>query len=171
VVEYVRNVLGFRDADHAESSPAAATLAVTQLSCAVGWGIEGRVLVLPGTRAAELYGRTGELTESYYCSYGVNPDFRPRLEAAGLHVTGTDPDGEPRIVELDANRHPFYVATLFIPQVRSTPEEPHPIVKGFAEAAAAHAARRAMENVVENGGVPTASTPLQPTPRGQGRAG
>ena len=77
VVEYVRNVLGFEDADHAESSPDAATLAVTPLSCAVGWGLEGTGLVLPGTRAAELYGGSGERTESYYCSYGVNPEFRP----------------------------------------------------------------------------------------------
>jgi CTP synthase (UTP-ammonia lyase) len=135
VVEYVRNVLGFEDADHAESSPDAATLAVTPLSCAVGWGIEGRVVVLPGTHAAELYGGAGERVESYYCSYGVNPEFRPRLEAAGLQITGTDPDGEPRIVELDAQAHPFYIATLFIPQVRSRRGVPHPVVRGFAEAA------------------------------------
>jgi CTP synthase (UTP-ammonia lyase) len=136
VVEYVRNVLGFEDADHAESSPDAATLAVTPLSCAVGWGLEGTVMVLPGTRAAELYGMAGERTEAYYCSYGVNPEFRPRLEAAGLRVSGTDPDGEPRIVELDREVHPFFLATLFIPQARSTFDSPHPLVLGFAAAAA-----------------------------------
>jgi CTP synthase (UTP-ammonia lyase) len=144
VVEYVRNVLGYEDADHAESSPDAATLAVTPLSCAVGWGLEGVVRVLPGTRAAGLYGRAGERAESYYCSYGVNPEFRPRLEAAGLKVSGTDPDGQPRIVELPGKRHPFYVSTLFIPQARSTPEAPHPVIRGFAQAAGVHALRKAM---------------------------
>jgi CTP synthase (UTP-ammonia lyase) len=144
VVEYVRNVLGFEDADHAETSPEAATLAVTPLSCAVGWGLEGTVVVRPGTRAAELYGQAGERTESYYCSYGINPEFRPRLEAAGLRVTGTDPDGEPRILELDGGAHPFFLATLFIPQARSTPGAPHPIVLGFADAAREQALRRAM---------------------------
>jgi CTP synthase (UTP-ammonia lyase) len=134
VVEYVRNVLGLEDADHAESSPDAATLAVTPLSCAVGWGIEGTVTVLPGTRAAELYGGPRERVESYYCSYGVNPEFRPQIEAAGLRVTGTDPDGEPRIVELDRHVHQFFLATLFIPQARSTPERPHPVVRGLAAA-------------------------------------
>jgi CTP synthase (UTP-ammonia lyase) len=128
----VRNVLGFGDADHAETSPDAATLAVTPLSCAVGWGLEGTVRVLPGSRAAELYGGAGKRTEAYYCSYGVNPEFRPRLEAAGLRVTGTDPDGEPRIVELDRDAHPFFLATLFIPQARSTSEAPHPLVAGLA---------------------------------------
>lgn len=115
---------------------------MTPLSCAVGWGIEGQVVVLPGTRAAELYGEAGERAESYYCTYGVNPDFRPRLEAAGLRVTGIDPDGEPRIVELDRDAHPFFLATLFIPQVRSAPGAPHPLVRGYAAAAQARAAVR-----------------------------
>ncbi|HEY7196419.1 MAG TPA: hypothetical protein VH306_04495 [Gaiellaceae bacterium] len=137
----MRNVLGYRDADHAESNPDADTLAITPLSCAVGWGIDGQVVVLAGTRAAELYGEAGERTESYFCTYGVNPDFRPRLEEAGLRVTGTDPDGEPRIVELDRAGHPYFLATLFIPQVRSAPGSPHPLVRGFAEAAAERAAR------------------------------
>ena len=139
----MRNVLGVEDADHAESNPDAETLAITPLTCAVGWGIEGRVIVLPATRAAELYGGAGETTESYYCTYGVNPDFRPRLEAAGLLVTATDPEGEPRIVELDSAVHPFFVGTLFIPQARSAPEHPHPVVLAFGAAAAARRAVRA----------------------------
>lgn len=128
----MRNVLGHGDADHAESSPDAETLAVTPLTCAVGWGIEGTVSILPGSRAAELY-EAETVVESYYCSYGVNPEFRPRFEAAGLHVTGIDEEGQPRIVEIA--EHPFFLATLFIPQVRSTPERPHPLVAGFAQAA------------------------------------
>jgi CTP synthase (UTP-ammonia lyase) len=131
----VRNVLGVGDADHAESNPDAETLAITPLTCAVGWGIDSAVVVLPGTRAAELYGGAGETTEAFYCTYGVNPEFRPRLEDAGLLVSATDPDGEPRIVELAAAAHPFFVGTLFIPQARSTPERPHPVVRAFAAAA------------------------------------
>jgi CTP synthase (UTP-ammonia lyase) len=140
VVEHVRNVLGVEDADHAESNPDAETQAVIPLSCAVGWGIEGHVSVVPGTLAADLYGSAGERTESYYCSYGVNPAFRSRLEDAGLKVSGTDPDGEPRIVELARSAHRFFLATLFIPQARSAPGSPHPFVQGFADAAAAYRA-------------------------------
>lgn len=138
----MRNVLGVEDADHAESSPEAETLAITPLTCTVGWGIDGVVVVLPGTRAAELYGGPGERVESFFCTYGVNPEFRPRLEAAGLRVTATDPDGEPRIVELDPGVHPFFLATLFIPQVRSTPDSPHPLLLGYAAAVRARAGRR-----------------------------
>jgi CTP synthase (UTP-ammonia lyase) len=134
----VRNVLGHGDADHAETNPEAETLAVTPLTCHVGWGIEGRVTIRPGTLAAELYGRETS-DESYYCSYGVNPAFRPDLEAAGLHVSGVDDEeDEPRIVELA--EHPFFLATLFIPQVRSRPGAPHPILVGFQQAVARRSA-------------------------------
>lgn len=142
IVEYVRNVLGVEDADHAESNPEADTLAVTPLACAVGWGLEGEVTVLEGSLAADAYGGAGRVRESYYCTYGVNPAFRPRLEAAGLRVTGADPDGEPRIVELERAAHPFFVATLFIPQMRSAPDEPHPVMRAYAAAARERAAAR-----------------------------
>ncbi len=94
----------------------------------------------PGTRAARLYGSDGA-EERYYCNYGVNPDWVRRLTEAGLAVSGVGEQGEPRIVELPD--HPFFLATLFLPQARSSAAEPHPLLTGFAAAAEAHAARRA----------------------------
>lgn len=44
-----------------------------------------------------------------------------------------DSDGEARILELPG--HPFYVATLFVPQMSSSPERPHPLVVAFLQAA------------------------------------
>jgi len=89
------------------------------------------VSILPGTRAATLY-RASTSVEDYYCSYGVNPAYRSRLEAAGLVVSGLGGDGEIRIVELVG--HPFFLATLFLPQTRSVPGRPHPVLAGFAAA-------------------------------------
>jgi CTP synthase (UTP-ammonia lyase) len=89
-------------------------------------------VVAPDSRAAELYG-SGGVEEDYFCNYGLNPDYRPRLEAAGLRVTGVDGDGEARIVELD--EHPFYLATLYCFQTRSAPGHPHPLVAGLLDAA------------------------------------
>lgn len=132
LVEYARTVLGAVGAEHAETSPDAETLVVTPLSCSLV-GQEHRVLVQPGSRAAGLYG-SGEVVEDYFCNYGLNPDYRPRMEAAGLRVTGVDEEGEVRIVELPD--HPFFLATLFCFQTRSRPDMPHPLVAGFVEAAA-----------------------------------
>jgi CTP synthase (UTP-ammonia lyase) len=104
-------------------------------------GRRQRVLVRPGTRASGLYGAAAaEAEEDFFCNYGVNPSWVPRLEAAGLRVSAVGEAGEPRIVELPG--HPFFVASLFLPQARSSAEAPHPLITGFAAAARSFAEAR-----------------------------
>ncbi|MGA2082366.1 MAG: gamma-glutamyl-gamma-aminobutyrate hydrolase family protein [Holophaga sp.] len=131
VVEFARNVLGIVDADHAETNPAAPRLAVTPLTCSLA-GQSHPVRVVPGTFAAGLY-RCETTVEPFYCNYGLNPDFRPQLEARGLVVSGFGEDGRERIIELRG--HPFFLGTLYVPQARSRPGEPHPLVAGLVAAA------------------------------------
>jgi CTP synthase (UTP-ammonia lyase) len=123
-------VLGIAEAEHAETSPDSDALVVSQLSCSLA-GQAQRVRVLPGSRAAALYNAT-EAVEDYFCSYGLDPGYRPSLEAAGLRVTGVGDDGEARIIELDS--HPFFLATLYCFQTRSEPSRAHPLVAGFVNA-------------------------------------
>ena len=104
---------------------------VTALACSLVGQAEP-VTVVPGTRAAALYGPARVVIEDYYCRYGVNPEYRSRLEAGGLAVSGVGSDGEVRIVELPD--HPFFLATLFLPQTRSTRARPHPLLVGYAAA-------------------------------------
>ena len=92
------------------------------------------VTILPGTRAARLYG-AAEAIEDFYCNYGVNPDYQKRLVDGGLGVSGLGGAGEIRIAELAG--HPFFLATLFLPQARSTAAAPHPLLAGYAAAVAA----------------------------------
>ncbi len=108
---------------------------MTPLSCSLV-GQAHPVRLVPGSTAARLYGAE-EAVEDYYCNYGLNPEYRPRLEAAGLRVTGVDDDGEVRVVELD--RHPFFLATLYCFQTRSRDDAAHPLVAGFVAAARASA--------------------------------
>ncbi len=140
-MEFARNVLGYRDADHAETSPDASRLVITPLTCSLV-GQQQRVVLVPRTRAARLYA-VAEAIEGYYCNYGVNPDYRLQFEARGLRVSGVGDEGEIRIVELP--EHPFFMGTLFLPQAGSTPERPHPLLKGYA--AAVHACREARSRV------------------------
>jgi CTP synthase (UTP-ammonia lyase) len=82
-----------------------------------------------------MYGRTS-VVEPYFCKYGLNPEFEPRLQVAGLRITGRDADGAARAAELD--EHPFFVATLYVFQARdSTTAGPHPITRAFLAALAA----------------------------------
>jgi CTP synthase (UTP-ammonia lyase) len=74
----------------------------------------------------------------------MNPRYRQRLEEAGLEVTGMDENGEVRVLELSS--HPFFVGTLFVPQARSEPGNPHPLIVEFCRAAVLSTARQ--ENVL-----------------------
>ncbi len=133
VLEYVRNALGVTDADHEETDPYASVLFISRLQCS----LVGRKMTLsfaPDSLLARAYGAT-TAEEGYYCNFGVNPDFVSVLRSGPLKITASDAEGEVRAVELPDQ--PFYVGTLFIPQTRSTPENPHLLVSTFLRAAAA----------------------------------
>ena len=78
----------------------------------------------------------------HFCNYGVNPEYLARFEAAGLRIAGLGEEGELRAAEIDA--HPFYVITLFHPQLESEYGRPSPLVSAFLEAAADHVSQRAV---------------------------
>ena len=133
LLEYARNVLGFLDAQHAEYDPYASNLFISQLACSlVGRRMELRFV--PGSRVAAIYGAEGA-EEEYYCNFGVNPDKVALLRQGALQISGSDAEGEIRVVELCD--HPFFVGTLFVPQLRSTQAGPHPLVTAFVQAVVA----------------------------------
>ena len=127
IIEHARNVAGIGDADHAESNPEATAAVIVPLACSLV-GSEGRIVLRPGSRAAAIYGRA-ESVERYHCSYGVSPSYRQRLLAGPLRISGWDEGWDVRIVELDD--HPFFLATLFQPELSSTEEEVHPLIVAF----------------------------------------
>ncbi len=135
LLEFGRNVCGLAKASHAENSPhAVEDLVVVPLACSL-MGQEGLVRVSPGSRAERLLG-TSQTFERYYCRYGVNPAYVEILENHGLTFTGRDEEGDVRIAELAG--HPFFLASLFQPELAEGPR-PHPFIRAFAWAATAHA--------------------------------
>ncbi len=124
-------MLGIADADHEETALQGKSLVVSRLACSLAGRTE-TVRLVAGTRAGRAYGR-GEVVEQYRCSYGLNPGFRDRIVKGGLVVSGVGEGGEARIVELPGHR--FYVATLFLPQLASAPDAPHPLVMAYLRAA------------------------------------
>ena len=127
IVEYARNVLGFADAQHAEYDPTASRLFVSKLACSLA-GREMDLRLVPDSAVAKIYGATC-VREKYYCNFGVNPDCVDVLKSGPLKISGSDAEGEVRVIELPG--HPFFVGTLFVPQARSTPENSHPLVTAF----------------------------------------
>lgn len=146
IIEFARSVAGIPDAAHAEDDPSASRLLIDKLACSlVGRTMD--VTLIEGSLAQRAYG-TSSATERYYCQFGLNPEYRGTLTDHGLVVSGTDQDGEVRIVELPG--HPFFVGTLFVPQTSSAPGAPHPLIGAYLEAAS----RR-----VRVGGWPSRPTP------------
>ncbi len=74
------------------------------------------------------------ISERHRHRYEVNNDYRSVLTEKGLCLSGTSPDN--RIVEMcELTEHPFYIATQAHPELKSRPNRPHPLFKGFIDAA------------------------------------
>jgi len=138
VIEYARNVLGWRDAEHAETAPDANLLIIAPLQCALVEAT-GSVIFRAGSRLRSAYG-TDHSTEGYRCSFGLNPVFQARLVQGALKIAARDLDGDVRGLELDD--HPFYVLTLFQPERAALRGTTPPIVAAFLAASAAYAAEK-----------------------------
>jgi CTP synthase (UTP-ammonia lyase) len=132
VIEYARNVLGWSDAEHGESSPDSARAVISPLTCGL-LNDAGTVLLVPGSRLAAAYD-SSSTEEEYLCRYGVNPEFRAAIVNGPLRMAATDTSGDLRGVELEG--HPFYVATLFQPERAALKRKVPPLVVAFVNACA-----------------------------------
>lgn len=130
ILEYARNVLNYTDATHAEYDPYASRLFISQLACSLA-GREMQLRFTAVSQVAAWYGNTTAI-EQYYCNFGVNPEYVSLLSSGDLKIVGSDAEGEVRVVELPDHR--FFVGTLYVPQMRSTPDAPHPLVTAFSRA-------------------------------------
>jgi CTP synthase (UTP-ammonia lyase) len=132
IVEFARNAAGIAGAAHAETDPGAPDPVVARLSCSLV-GEERQVTAVAGTRVAELCG-TAPFTGFHWCNYGIAPEHEAALVDAGLVVSARAPGAGVEAVELPG--HPFYVATLFQPQVGSSSTgRLHPLIAALMSAA------------------------------------
>lgn len=132
VLEFARNKMGLQTASHEETSPGGDALVISSLPCSLV-GEERLVHCVPGTRMAQICGRE-PFVGFHYCNYGVNPDYQTALEAAGLRLSAYAEDAGIEAIELNA--HPFYMGTLFQPQMGLLQGFGlHPLIENFLNAA------------------------------------
>jgi CTP synthase (UTP-ammonia lyase) len=136
MLEFARDVCGVDRAGNAEVTPDGEDLVIVALPCSLA-GHEQAVRVAPGSLAERVLGAE-RIAARYQCSYGLAPAYRDLLAGHGLVFSGEGDGGDVRIAELPG--HPFFLATLFQPELAAEPR-PHPIVRAFAAAAAGHARR------------------------------
>ena len=141
IVEFARDVAGFKDANSAELNPDTMHPVIYLMPEQNGVENIGGTLRLgaypcvlkEGTKAYELYGAK-EISERHRHRYEVNNDYRSALEEHGMTMAGLSPDG--RIVEMiELEDHPFFIGTQGHPELKSRPNRAHPLFRGFVKAA------------------------------------
>jgi len=96
----------------------------------------------PGTFAREAYGAE-IISERHRHRYEFNNAYLEDLAKAGMVVSGTHPKGDHDLVEImELEGHPWFCASQFHPEFKSTPLKPQPLFRAFVKAALAEKARR-----------------------------
>jgi len=89
-----------------------------------------------GSKVHQIYA-SDVIHERHRHRYEFNNTYLQKLMNAGLRFSGFSRDGLVEMVELP--QHPFFVASQFHPEFRSTPRDGHALFTGFIKAARAHA--------------------------------
>jgi len=91
-----------------------------------------------GTLAARVYGATS-IVERHRHRYEVNNYYLPRLQEAGLKVSGRSVGAEALCETIELPNHRWFFGCQFHPEFTSTPRDGHPLFKAYIEAAIANA--------------------------------
>lgn len=141
IVEFARHVVGYSDAHSVELMPSTTHPVIHLMPDQDGIEDIGGTLrlgsypcVLDKTSKGFALYKEEIIHERHRHRYEVNNDYRNALTEHGMMLSGISPDG--RIVEMiELPSHPWFVATQAHPELKSRPNRPHPLFKGFIEAA------------------------------------
>jgi CTP synthase len=147
VIDFARNVAGLEGANSVEVDPDTPypvidllpeQREIEDMGATMRLGAWPCVLQ-PGTHSFRAYGQE-RISERHRHRYELNPEYRGKLEEAGLVIAGTSPDD--KLVEVvEIEDHPWFVACQFHPEFASTPFRPHPLFVAFVAAAKRQKAR------------------------------
>jgi CTP synthase len=148
VIEFARSVAGLKKAHSSEFEPNTKEAVISLLPGQDVNGAKGATMRLgsylcqlsPGSTAQKAYASSA-IQERHRHRYEFNNAHRATLEKFGLKISGVHPKGDlVEVVELPD--HPWFVACQFHPEFRSKPDVPHPLFRGFAQAAQKHAQQK-----------------------------
>lgn len=148
VIEIARSVMGMAEANSTEFDPSTPDPVIDLMSSQEDVEEMGGTMRLglyaaklaEGSKVRDLYGK--ELVyERHRHRWEVNNRYRKDLEKAGMRLSGLSPDDN--LVEyIELIDHPFFIATQAHPELRSRPDDPHPLFVGLVEAAFARRAEK-----------------------------
>ena len=141
VIEFARHVCGMTDAHSTEFNPETAHPVIDLMRSQQGVEEKGgtmRLVAYPckvaaNTKTLEAYGEN-LIHERHRHRFEFNNEYRQELRQAGLVIAGTLPDDS--LVEIvEVKDHPWFVGSQFHPELKSRPNNPHPLFRDFVKAA------------------------------------
>ena len=142
VIEFCRNVLGWKDANSTEfdeQTPHPVIVYMPEVSKTHLGGtmrLGSRTTILNGSKshAANLYQNAEQIDERHRHRYEVNPEIIDEIEKHGLKFVGKDETGQ-RMEILELSEHPYFFATQYHPEFKTRPNKPSPPFLGLLKAA------------------------------------
>ena len=150
VIEAARHLAGIEHASSTEFGPCEEAVVGLMTEWTVGNRTEQRAAdgdlggtmrlgaypcdLAEGSLVRHVYGEQERIMERHRHRFEVNVAYRDQLEAVGMRFSGMSPDGVlPEIVEFP--NHPWFIGVQYHPELKSKPFDPHPLFRGFIEAA------------------------------------
>lgn len=131
VLEFARDVLSLAQVKQESFDPYMPNIFISALSCSLV-GETRTIYMIPNTLVADIY-EEDCVDERFNCNFGLMDSFQQQLIENGFVVAGMDKIKDTRILELPQNN--FFVATLFQPQLSSTPSNPHKLILSYLKSA------------------------------------
>jgi len=140
VIEFGRNVLGFKDANSTEMDPKTKAPIIDLMEEQKKITKKGGTMRLgaypctlkENTKVYEMYG-SQDISERHRHRYEFNNEYLEKFENKGMMAVGINPDSN--LVEImELKNHPWYIGTQFHPELKSRVVEPHPLFVGFIKA-------------------------------------
>ena len=141
VIEFARNVLGYKDANSAEMDEQTShnvidimeeQKSITEMGGTMRLGAYECELV-KGSRVYEAYGEEELISERHRHRYEFNNEYKDEFEQKGMKCVGINPTADlVEIVEIPDKR--WYIGTQFHPEYTSTVLHPHPLFMSFIKA-------------------------------------
>lgn len=144
LIEHAQNVLALPEAMGVEDDPEKLMPLVAPLTCSFR-GEKAPLKVKEDSLLASIYGTT-EVEEVFHCEYGLTADFMGAASKGELQISAWDTDGAPRALEITS--HPFFMGSLFQPELSSDPGAEHVIVRTFLDAVRTSAAELSARSTV-----------------------
>ena len=141
VIEFARNVLGYKDAHSVEIAPNTTHPVIDMMEEQKNISNMGGTMrlgaypckLVKGSKVIDIYGKE-DISERHRHRYEFNNAYLEEFKAAGMVPAGLNPDsGLVEIVEVPS--HPYFVGSQFHPEYKSTAMHPHPLFVAFVEAA------------------------------------